>query len=242
MTALAFDLEGLVVIKRASRSSFELHVPLLRIAQGAKIALVGPSGSGKSTLLDALSLVSAPAEIGRFAFSPRAGESYDVVPLLKRRAVDRLAVIRRRAIGYVLQTGGLLPFLTVRGNIRLSRTLLGLPDDGTVETLARTLGIADHLDKKPAALSVGERQRVAIARALAHRPGIVIADEPTAALDPANAATAMQLFVAAAAEFGATTIVASHDVDRVLRFGLTPLRQRFLPPAGDGATRSLFEA
>ncbi|MGH8562759.1 MAG: ATP-binding cassette domain-containing protein [Gammaproteobacteria bacterium] len=87
----------------------------------------------------------------------------------------------------MLQTGGFLPYLTVGENIGLSRRLLGLPADGTVEHLARILGVERHLSKLPAFLSAGERQHVAVARALAHRPSIVIADEPTVSLDPITA-------------------------------------------------------
>jgi putative ABC transport system ATP-binding protein len=103
-----------------------------------------------------------------------------------------------------------LPYLTVRKNIELSRRLLGLPIGKVPEQLAEKLGIAAQLDKLPSALSVGQRQRAAIARALAHEPSIVIADEPTAAIDPLNSQRIMDLFVGLVNELGVTLILATH--------------------------------
>ncbi len=118
------------------------------------------------------------------------------------------------------QTGGLLPFLNVRENIELSRKLLRLPDDGTVDRLANQLDIQLHLRKLPAHLSAGERQRVAIARALAHRPQVVIADEPTASVDPVTALKLMDLFCNLAEDYKATAIIATHEWELVKRFAL----------------------
>ena len=128
---------------------------------------------------------------------------------------------RSRHIGYVLQHGGLLPYLTVRRNIELSRRLLELDLDGVAEDLAARLGIEQQLDKLPAALSVGQRQRAAIARALAHEPPIVIADEPTAAIDPLNAERITRLLTRLADELDVTLIVASHAQDMMRDAGFT---------------------
>ena len=137
--------------------------------------------------------------------------------------LNALGELRKRYIGYVMQTGGLLPYLTVYDNINLCRTVLGMDRDGTVEHLAEELGIAPHLGKRPDALSTGERQRVAIGRALAHRPSIVIADEPTASLDPYAAEKIMQLFIQLANEFDTTVIIASHAWRHVRELGLRRL-------------------
>jgi len=237
---MSFEIADLIVQKRSARSLFELSVPSLSIRRGEQLAIIGPSGSGKSTLLDALSMILSPARIGCFLLSPSADEpDIDVASLMARQDTGGLAAIRRRWLGYVLQTGGLLPFLNVRRNIEVGRRLLGLHDDGTVEALTERLGLTEHLRKLPAALSVGERQRVAIARALAHRPSIVLADEPTAALDPTNAGTVMSIFVELAEQLGTTTIITSHDVDRVLKSGVRVLSPE-IKPGGPGITRSIF--
>ena len=141
----------------------------------------------------------------------------------KKKKMNRLGDLRRRHIGYVMQTGGLLPYLTVRDNMALSRTVLGLRENDTVERLARQLGIARHLDKRPDTLSVGERQRVAIGRALSHEPSIVIADEPTASVDPFAAEKIMSLFIGLAEERNITVVVASHAWRHIKRLGLRRL-------------------
>ncbi|MEZ5542383.1 MAG: ABC transporter ATP-binding protein [Pseudomonadota bacterium] len=217
-----------VVKERASRGvGFRLRVPSLRINQGEQIALIGESGSGKSTLLDMLAFVLQPSEAGAFRFRPQeAGNPIDVVECWQHGRQNLLGDLRKRHIGYVMQTGGLLPFLTVRDNIGLSRNVLGMKRDGTVEHLAEMLGIAGHLRKLPSDLSTGERQRVAIGRALAHRPAIVIADEPTASLDPFAAEKVMTLFLSVAQEFNSTVILASHAWRNVKQLGLRRLSHR----------------
>lgn len=201
---------------------FTLKVPELDLWPGQRLALVGASGSGKSTLLDLLALVLSPDPGGRLEFSDETGVTC-LASLWRAGAHDALAALRSRHFGYVLQTGGLLGFLSVRGNIALSRQLLGLADDDTVMVLAQALDISAQLDKKPAALSVGQRQRVAIARALAHRPRLILADEPTASLDPINADSVMQLLIRQAEARHACCVVATHDHRLAERAGLTPL-------------------
>jgi len=203
-----------------SRQGYRLQVPRLDLQPGQRLALVGPSGSGKSTLLDILALVLSPDPGGSLEFS-RDGRITDVAALWRHGRQDQLAALRGQEMGYVLQTGGLLGFLDVRRNIGLSRALLGLSEDATVPRLAQQLEIADQLDKLPGALSVGQRQRVGIARALAHGPALVLADEPTASLDPLNAERVMQLLVARAQEQGACVLVATHDEQLACRVGLS---------------------
>jgi putative ABC transport system ATP-binding protein len=186
-------------------------VPRLEIARGTKFALIGESGSGKSTLLELLAMILMPTESAEFSFSPSAEEpSSDLGEIWRGRGSDRLSELRSRYIGYVLQHGGLLPYLTVRRNIELPRILLGMAVDSVADELAAKLSISAQLDKLPSALSVGQRQRAAIGRALAHEPRIVIADEPTAAIDPVNSQRIMALFVALVEELGVTLIVATH--------------------------------
>lgn len=234
-----YHIERLSHSRGRGDARFELSVPSLRVERGARVALVGPSGCGKSTLLDILALILVPSGVACFQVGDEAGRSVDVTALLGRRDHSALASLRNRSTGYVLQTGGLLPFLTVAANIALPCDLLGRPDEGRVERIATRLEIARHLGKKPGELSVGERQRVAIARALVHEPQVVLADEPTAALDPDSADLVMRLLVELAEESGTTVVIASHDWERVDRFGLmrvTPVLQRVDDRSGVQAT------
>jgi putative ABC transport system ATP-binding protein len=220
-------LHDVVKNREAKGVAFRLRVPSLRIDQGEKIALIGESGSGKSTLLDMLAFILQPSTAGAFRFRPGDDKNpLDVDTCWQNENLNVLGDMRKRHIGYVMQTGGLLPYLSVRENINLSRSVLGLRRDGTVEHLAEGLGIANQLGKLPDALSTGERQRVAIGRALAHRPAIVIADEPTASLDPYAAENVMSLFLALAAEFNSTVILASHAWRHIKELGLRRLAHR----------------
>jgi putative ABC transport system ATP-binding protein len=206
----------------AGGTQFELLISTLEVARGAKLAIIGESGSGKSTLLELLAMILMPTRSQEFAFRPLAdGEPSDVAAIWEDGRVDLLGELRSRHIGYVLQHGGLLPYLSVRENIELPRRLLELPVDDTADDLARKLGIEQQLEKRPAELSVGQRQRTAIARALAHNPPIVIADEPTAAIDPLNAEKIVGLLTELAEARGVTLILATHAQDLVRRTGFT---------------------
>ncbi len=224
---LIYHLRDVVMTRIAEGVEFRLTVPSLQISLGEKIALIGHSGCGKSTLLDILAMILRPTGAGAFRFRPeKAAPPLDVARAWARRDLNFLGDLRKHRIGYVMQTGGLLPYLTVRDNINLSRQLLGMPDDGSVEALAKSLGIERHLNKRPELLSTGERQRVAIGRALAHHPAIVIADEPTASLDPIAARRIMALFVELVEEMRITVIIASHDWGHIRQLGLRRLAHR----------------
>jgi putative ABC transport system ATP-binding protein len=156
----------------------------------------------------------------------------------QRKRLNSLARARMLHIGYVLQTGGLFPFLSVRENIGISRRGLGLPVDEDVEAIAQRLHIERHLNKLPGQLSVGERQRVAIARAMAHRPSVVIADEPTASLDPINAEEIMGLFTALTEEYGVTLIMATHDWSKLGERGFRRVEFGFKQDPSQGTVRA----
>ena len=215
---------------------FELVVASLSIARGEALALVGPSGSGKSTLLDLLALARRPARAAQFLLTPRDGKAIDIAALWRAHDENSLTAIRAAHFGYILQTGGLLPFLSVRRNIALSQAVLGRPDPAHIEALATRLEIASLLERMPASLSVGQRQRVAIARALAHRPEILLADEPTASVHPALADTVMALLLEQAREQDTALILATHDPDRAARHGFALLSIR--TEANQGIGRS----
>ena len=227
------------LIKRrdAEGAGFELRVPSLDIRPGEIVVLRGESGCGKSTLLDLLALALRPDAAERFAFRPDPHADGDVRDLWRRGDLNALGALRGRHIGYVLQTGGLLSFLSARENIALSCRLLGQSTAG-IEPLAQRLGIAAQLDKRPGQLSVGERQRVAIARALAHRPRVLLADEPTASVDPLNAAVILDLLMDLVRRAGVTAIIATHDWQPKAADGVVTLNHRL---ERDGhLTRSLF--
>jgi putative ABC transport system ATP-binding protein len=217
---------------------FTLTVPELVIRQAEKVALVGFSGCGKSTLLDLLAMVLRPGEGEQFVFFAQKGEKLDVIDAWQRKRLGSLAHARLLHIGYVLQTGGLFPFLSVRENIGISRRGLGLPVDEAVEDIAQRLHIERHLDKLPGQLSVGERQRVAIGRAMAHHPSVVIADEPTASLDPINAEEIMGLFATLTDEDSVTLIMATHDWGKLGERGFRRVEFGFKQDPNNGTVRA----
>ncbi|MGE5153520.1 MAG: ABC transporter ATP-binding protein [Bdellovibrio bacteriovorus] len=229
---------SLVKRREAKGSGFELRVPELRIRPGEVVVLRGASGCGKSTLLDLLALALKPDGAETFNFRPEHQGSADLLHLWGRGDLDGLGRLRAANIGYVLQTGGLLPFLTARENIALSCRLLGRDPGGAIERLSERLGILHLLDRSPGQLSLGERQRVAIARAMAHRPSVVLADEPTASVDPVNAAAILDLLLELVRQAGVTAVIASHDWQPEAIPGIQVLGHRI---ERDGATtRSLF--
>jgi putative ABC transport system ATP-binding protein len=203
----------------AADAAFAIEVGALALAPGQALGIVGPSGCGKSTLVDLLALLRAPTRAERFVLAGR-----DVVALWRRRAVDACTALRATHVGVVLQTGGLLPSLPVRENVLLPQRLLGRVDAAWADQLLAALGLAGLEQRLPAQISIGQRQRVAIARALAHRPSLVLADEPTASLGLEHAPAALDLLLALARDSGAALVVVSHDVE-LLRAKRVPLRR-----------------
>lgn len=195
---------------------FCLHVPFLSVQAGDIVAVVGQSGCGKSTLLDILALILRPDE---GSMELRRADSSSVE--LTRASATTLARVRRRDLGYVLQSGGLLPFLNVRENILLPAKLLALPEGKTEKRLfelLEELDIVQQINKKPQHLSGGQRQRVAIARALIHNPSLVLADEPTAAVDSDTAERICDIFQRVVRNSNASAIIVSHDKELMQRY------------------------
>jgi putative ABC transport system ATP-binding protein len=228
-----------LVKRRVGRgASFELQVPQLVVQSGEVVILRGMSGCGKSTLLDVLALALEPDGATVFAFGPQKQLPTDICRLWAAHGLDELGQLRGTHIGYVLQTGGLLPFLSARENIALPCRFLGQEHESRVETLARRLRITDQLEKLPAQLSVGERQRVAIARAMVHCPSVVLADEPTASVDPLNASDIMEMFLELVRHSGVTAVIATHDWQMDDVPGIQVLSHRI--ERNGEITRSLF--
>lgn len=214
-------LEAVVRRREQGDMVFLLRIPWLAVRPGEFVALVGDSGSGKSTLLDMLALVLRPSAAGRFEMRLRggaigAGPVSDIAALWQRGQEAALAVLRRQHLGYVLQTGGLLPFLSVWGNLTLPLAALGRrPNRPEIIRAAERLGLGRYLDLMPDRLSGGERQRVAVLRALLHRPALVLADEPTAAVDKSRARAIVADLHALARDVGSAIVMVTHDLDLV---------------------------
>lgn len=222
---VVYNLKNVVKERLIDGVGFRLLVPEIKINAEENIALIGHSGCGKSTLLDMLALILRPDESEEFSLHPLDGDSHDVGRLWQRDKQSKLSQIRKQHIGYVMQSGGLLPYLTVRENIELPRKLLKLPDDDSINSISRVLGIDRQLDKLPGLLSAGERQRAAFARALSPRPSILIADEPTSALDPVTAQKIMAVVMEVIRGLKITMITASHDWAHVYKMELRTLKQ-----------------
>jgi putative ABC transport system ATP-binding protein len=219
--ASVFRLESVTRYLEKAGTSFTLRVPYLDLHPGEFVAFVGESGCGKTTLLDLLGLILPPTSAVRFDLQFNSVPPEPIVGATE----SRLAELRRRHLGYVLQSGGLLPFLSVGENILLTRRMNGYRNQREAKLLAEQLGILGQWKKKPAFLSGGQRQRVAIARALAHAPAVVLADEPTGAVDRVTAGEIRNLLRTAASARGATVLVVTHDeslvsdtTDRVFGF------------------------
>src|SRR3954471_25048814 len=175
----------------------------LAIADGEQVALIGSSGSGKTTLLHMIAGIVA-ADTGRIEYQ-LAGEG--AIDIAKLSEPDR-DVFRGGHVGYIFQTHHLLGGFTALENVLLGMSFTGRkPDRAWAVRLLTEVGLADRLDYRPAKLSVGQQQRVAVARALANPPKLVLADEPTGALDPANAAQVLQLIRKLCVEVGAALLL-----------------------------------
>jgi putative ABC transport system ATP-binding protein len=176
------------------------------VRRGEVVALLGPSGAGKSTLLTAIGLVNPPTS-GRIIISG--------CPVLDgpRPLVD-LRAFRRKHLGFVFQKANLIPFLSALENVQVAMEINDTPARAARRRaleLLDYLGVADRSHALPSSLSGGQQQRVAVARALANNPSLILADEPTAALDSQRGRQVMELFRMVAHEQKAGVIVVTHD-------------------------------
>ena len=216
------DIKNLLVRRGEGALAHHVRLPHLQVGAGEILAITGESGSGKSTLLEAIGLLLAPVELERFRLGPTHAQ--DIAHLLATDDQPALAAVRSRHLGFILQSGGLLPFLSVRDNIRLPRRLLGMSANSEhIDHAVDVLRLQGLLDKQPQALSIGERQRVACVRAIAHEPLLLLADEPTAALDPHSARRLFELLLSLVSSMGLSALVVSHDWALLKDFGLPRL-------------------
>ena len=201
------------VVQRYDADAGTSVVPVLKgvcleVLSGESLAIIGPSGSGKSTLLNIIGTLDRPAS-GQVTLAGRD---------LSRLDDRELAIVRNRQIGFVFQAHYLLPQCTVWENV-LVPTLAGADGQarqsapGRAERLLKRVGLGERTSHRPGQLSGGERQRVAVVRALINHPQLLLADEPTGALDRASAQQLAQLLLELNREEKVTLIVVTHALD-----------------------------
>lgn len=206
-TTLAVDAGRLTKIYGTGNTEVvAMRDATMTVRHGEVVALLGPSGSGKSTFLTAVGLINPPTS-GSICFDGQ-------LVLDGEAAKTNLREFRRRHLGFVFQKSNLIPFLTAIENVQIAMELNGdspRPARRRAFELLDQFGIADRAASRPSMLSGGQQQRVAVARALANRPSVILADEPTAALDSQRGRQVMELFAEVAHENGAGVIVVTHD-------------------------------
>jgi putative ABC transport system ATP-binding protein len=203
----AVETQGLTKIYGSGNTQvIAMEDVTFRVRHGEVVALLGPSGAGKSTLLTAVGLINLPTS-GRVIING--------TPVIDgSRRLTNLTSFRRNHMGYVFQKSNLIPFLSALENVQIALELNGWlvskAKKRAVELL-RYLDMAERAGNYPAMLSVGQQQRVAVARALANHPSLILADEPTAALDSQRGRQVMELFRKVAHEQQGAVIVVTHD-------------------------------
>jgi putative ABC transport system ATP-binding protein len=199
----AIKAEGLIVEHDTAAGLFRaLDCPQFTVTGGSSVAITGPSGCGKSTLLGVLAGLAVPTS---------GSITIGATEITALSEADR-AEFRKKIIGVVYQVDNLLPFLTVYENIQLQLVLNGHTEntESRITELLDRLGLSEIRERLPDQLSGGQRQRVAIARAVAHRPSVLLADEPTGSLDDENTAIVVQLLLEMHQHLRSTLIVVTH--------------------------------
>ena len=204
---LAFETRGLrKVYGEGNTEVIAMQDASVSVRQGEVVALLGPSGSGKSTFLTAIGLINPPTS-GQIWIG---GELVMNGP----EAQTNVRTFRRKHIGFVFQKSNLIDFLNARENVQIAMELNGLTHRAAgkrAQELLDSLGVGDRANHEVSMLSGGQQQRVAVARALANHPSVLLADEPTAALDSFRGRQVMELFRDVARQHGAGVIVVTHD-------------------------------
>lgn len=186
-----------------------LDVPAFEIATAEQVVLIGESGGGKTTLLNCIAGIMAP-DSGKIEI--------DGIPITKLSEAGRDRV-RAAKLGYVFQTFNLLGGFTALENVRLGMTFAsGKHDLKWAEELLHRVGLGDRMNHKPSALSVGQQQRVAVARALANRPKLLLADEPTANIDPSNQQKIIDLIRDCCREENVAILMVTHSMQVAEQF------------------------
>jgi putative ABC transport system ATP-binding protein len=186
-----------------------LDIPEFDLAAGEQVALIGKSGGGKTTLLHLIAGLLLPTT-GTIRIDKTE------ISRLSEQGRDRF---RASTTGYVFQTFNLLPAFTALENVRLGMSFgHGRIEPQRAEALLQRVGLSDRANYRPKQLSVGQQQRVAIARALAGKPKILLADEPTANVDPASAEIVLDLIGTTCRDEGVSLVLVTHSMDVANRF------------------------
>ena len=186
-----------------------LHGIDLDVMHGEFLSIVGPSGSGKSTLMNLIGVLDRPTQGSYVLDGINVSQARD----------DRLSAIRNKSIGFVFQNFNLIARTNARKNVELPMMYAGVPAarrTARAKELLEMVGMADRMDHQPSELSGGQKQRVAIARAMANDPAILLADEPTGALDSATGRMVMDLFHRLNREQGKTIVLITHNRELAL--------------------------
>ncbi|MCY4304355.1 MAG: ATP-binding cassette domain-containing protein [Aestuariivita sp.] len=215
VTSAQLNVSSLTISIADHERRFRLTVPNFFLTAGEVVGISGSSGTGKTMFLEVLGLIRK-SHSGNYELKQNQ-TSFDLIKIWND-PTSSPAEIRSQFFGFIPQSGGLLPFLTVSENIALSQKISNRINPAWHQELIERLGLDEVHTLSPSALSIGQRQRVAIARALAHNPAFIIADEPTAALDPASAENAMRLLIESATLGESGVIISSHDLALLDRF------------------------
>ncbi|MEO3744882.1 ABC transporter ATP-binding protein [Plantactinospora sp. B5E13] len=227
--------------RHEARDRTALRDASIEVGRGDWVAVTGPSGSGKSTLLHLLGGLDRPDR----------GEVWLAGHRLDNRSESGRALLRRRHVGFVFQFLSLVPTMTVLGNVELPLVLQGVGHRDArrrAREVLDELGVADTADTVPTALSGGEQQRVALARAVVHRPDLLLADEPTGALDSTAAGVVLDLLRRRHAD-GQSIVLVTHDhrvaaaADRVVTMldGRIADERKLAEPAGEPTYAHLLD-
>jgi putative ABC transport system ATP-binding protein len=217
-------LRGISKVYQMGSMTVQALRPLdLEVERGEFVAIMGPSGSGKSTLMNILGCLDKPSS-GLYELDGLPVSSF---------GEDRLAEVRNRRIGFVFQSFNLLPRLPALQQVELPLAYRGIPRRRELAANAlRELGLADRINHRPTEMSGGQQQRVAIARALVSSPSLILADEPTGALDTATSHEIMEVFSRVNEERGMTVLLVTHESE-IAAYARRTIRLRDGAIAGD---------